>query len=94
MDIDFIWIRAATRLLVITINSVSGYRNRKAGQNALHTICKSSLLTALCSKIQSHTHSLALYQWCQQLLLLLERDSSFDTEHNSMHGYCVPVGIT
>ena len=49
IDVEFIWIRAALRLLVITVNCFSAYRNRKAVHNALHTIYKSSLLTTLCN---------------------------------------------
>ena len=36
--IEFIWMQAAMRLLVITVNWFSAYRNRKAVQNASHTI--------------------------------------------------------
>ena len=49
IDIEFIWIRAAMRSPVITVNCFSAYTNRKAFQNALLAICKSSLLTALCN---------------------------------------------
>ena len=38
IDIEFIWIQAVMRLLVITVNCFSAYRNRMAVQNALHTI--------------------------------------------------------
>ena len=38
IDIEFIWIQAAMRLLVITVNCFSAYRTRMAVQNALHTI--------------------------------------------------------
>ena len=31
---------------------------------------------------------------CLQLLLWLEKDSSFDVVQNTMQGYCLPVGTT
>ena len=37
IGIKFIWMQAAMRLLVITVNWFSAYRNRKAVQNASHT---------------------------------------------------------
>ena len=59
IDVEFIWIRAAMRLLVITVNCFNAYRNRKAVHNAFHTIYKSSLLTTLCNAQLSHTHSVS-----------------------------------
>ena len=60
IDIEFIWIQAAMRLLVITVNCFSAYRNRKAVQNAFHTIYKIIIADCIMQCImQSHAHSVS-----------------------------------